>query len=95
MPRKPYPTDVSDEKWSFAGSYVTLMEEAAPQRRYDPRKVFNALRLPVREAHLGVCCPTTPTVGDPPGATSSPVYTSVSDNLSNWIEAAIAAREKS
>ena len=33
MPRKPYPTDVSDEGWSFAGPYLTLMEEAAPQRR--------------------------------------------------------------
>ena len=30
MPRKPYPTDVSDEEWSFAGPYLTLMEEAAP-----------------------------------------------------------------
>jgi hypothetical protein len=29
---------------------------------------------------------------DPPGATSSAVYTSISDNLSSWIEAAIAAR---
>lgn len=30
MPRKPCPTDVSDEEWSFAGPYLTLMEEAAP-----------------------------------------------------------------
>ncbi|MDB0551519.1 IS5/IS1182 family transposase, partial [Ralstonia solanacearum species complex bacterium KE056] len=24
-PRKPYPTDVSDEEWSFAAPYLTLM----------------------------------------------------------------------
>ncbi|MBN3846428.1 IS5/IS1182 family transposase, partial [Paraburkholderia sp. Ac-20342] len=23
--RKPYPTDVSDEEWSFAAPYLTLM----------------------------------------------------------------------
>ncbi len=43
MPRKPYPTDVSDEEWSFAGPYLKLMEEAAPQCRHDLREVFNAL----------------------------------------------------
>ena len=48
MPRKPYPTDVSDEEWSFAGPYLTLMEEAAPQRRHDLREVFDALRWLVR-----------------------------------------------
>ncbi|WP_369818642.1 transposase, partial [Acidovorax sp. Leaf160] len=26
MPRKPYPTDVSDEEWSFAAPYLTLMD---------------------------------------------------------------------
>jgi len=31
-------------------------------------------------------------VYDPLGGTSSAVYTSISDNLSSWIEAAIAAR---
>ncbi|WP_412770732.1 transposase, partial [Ralstonia solanacearum] len=32
MPRKPYPTDVSDEEWSFAAPYLTLMDTNAPQR---------------------------------------------------------------
>ncbi|HKT98110.1 MAG TPA: IS5/IS1182 family transposase, partial [Paraburkholderia sp.] len=31
-PRKPYPTDVSDEEWSFAAPYLTLMCREAPQR---------------------------------------------------------------
>jgi transposase len=43
--RKPYPTDVSDEEWSFAAPYLTLMNEDAPQRRYELREMFNALRM--------------------------------------------------
>ena len=48
MPRKPYPTDVSDEEWSFAAPYLTLMNQHAPQREHDLREVFNALRWLVR-----------------------------------------------
>ncbi len=47
-PRKPYPTDVSDEEWAFVAPYLTLMTEDAPQRRHDLREVFNALRWIVR-----------------------------------------------
>ena len=50
MPRKPYPTDVSDEEWSFAAPYLTLMDQHAPQREHDLREVFNALRWLVSEA---------------------------------------------
>jgi transposase len=46
--RKPYPTDVTDEEWSFAAPYLTLMSEKAPQRRYDMREMFNALRWMAR-----------------------------------------------
>ncbi|CBW75048.1 Transposase [Mycetohabitans rhizoxinica HKI 454] len=42
--RKPYSMDVSNEAWSFAAPYLTLMNKAAPQRRYELRKMFNALR---------------------------------------------------
>ena len=48
VPRKPYPTDVSDEEWAFAAPYLTLMSDDAPQRRHDLREVFNALRWMVR-----------------------------------------------
>jgi len=52
MPRKPYPTDVIDEEWSFAAPYLTLMDQRAPQRarqrEHDLREVFNALRWLVR-----------------------------------------------
>lgn len=46
--RKSYPSDVSDEEWSFCVSYLTLMDEAAPQRVYPLREIFNALRYLVR-----------------------------------------------
>ncbi len=46
--RKPYPSDVSDEEWAFVAPYLTLMDEAAPQRRHDLREVFNGLRFIVR-----------------------------------------------
>ena len=47
-PRKPYPSDVTDDEWAFVASYLTLMDEEAPQRRYPLREVFNARRWLVR-----------------------------------------------
>jgi transposase len=44
MTRKPYPSDVSDDEWAFVAPYLTLMTEAAPQRDYPLREVFNGLR---------------------------------------------------
>jgi transposase len=41
---KPYPSDVSDEKRSFAVGYMTLMNKEAPQRKHELREVSNALR---------------------------------------------------
>ncbi|MHA6916178.1 IS5 family transposase [Ralstonia pseudosolanacearum] len=46
--RRPYATDVSDEEWSFVAPYLTLMDEQAPQRKYDLRRMFNALRWMAR-----------------------------------------------
>jgi transposase len=46
--RKPYPSDVSDDEWAFVAPYLTLMDEAAPQRRHSLREVFNGLRFIVR-----------------------------------------------
>ena len=48
MARKPYPSDVSDEEWSFVAPYLTLMTEDAPQREHSLREVFNGLRWVVR-----------------------------------------------
>jgi transposase len=46
--RKSYPSDITDEEWAFVVPYLTLMTPEAPQRRYDLREVFNALRWMVR-----------------------------------------------
>jgi transposase len=48
MARKLYPSDVTDEEWAFVAPYLVLMREDAPQREYDLREVFNALRWLVR-----------------------------------------------
>lgn len=47
-PPKPYPSDVSDEEWSFVAPYLTLCREDSPQRDYPLRDTFNALRWLVR-----------------------------------------------
>lgn len=46
--RQPYPSDVSDEEWALVAPYLTLMTPDAPQREYELREVFNALRWIVR-----------------------------------------------
>ena len=48
MSRRPYPSDVSDEEWSFVAPYLILMVQSSPQRQHDLREVFNALRWLVR-----------------------------------------------
>ncbi|MBB6102572.1 hypothetical protein F4827_002424 [Paraburkholderia bannensis] len=35
---------MSDEEWSFAAPYLTLMHKDAPQRRHELREMFNPLR---------------------------------------------------
>jgi transposase len=46
--RKPYPSDVTEDEWQFVLPYLTLMRLDAPQRDYDLREVFNALRWMAR-----------------------------------------------
>lgn len=48
MARRPYPSDVSDEEWSFVGPYLALMRQDAPQRAHPLRELFNGLRYMVR-----------------------------------------------
>lgn len=45
---KPYPSDVSDEEWSFVAPYLTLCRLDSAQREHELREVFNALRWLVR-----------------------------------------------
>ncbi|MGZ3681007.1 MAG: IS5 family transposase, partial [Ktedonobacterales bacterium] len=46
--RKPYPSDVSDEEWSFVAPYLALLPEDVSQRKHDLREVFNGLRYLVK-----------------------------------------------
>lgn len=48
VPRKPYPTDVSDEEWSFVAPYLARVRADAPRRKHELREVFNAARWMVR-----------------------------------------------
>lgn len=43
-----YPTDTTEEEWSFAAPYLTLLPEDAGQRRYALRASYDALRWIVR-----------------------------------------------
>jgi transposase len=56
--RGAYPTDVSDEEWSFVVPYLTLMDSKAPQRKYKLREMFNALRWLVRAGAAWRMLPT-------------------------------------
>jgi hypothetical protein len=44
MNRKPYPSDVSDDKWAFVAPYLTLMKEDAPQREHSLCEAFDGVR---------------------------------------------------
>lgn len=44
MTRTGYPSDVSDDEWAIVVPYLTLMTEAALQRDYTLREVFNGAR---------------------------------------------------
>ena len=46
-PRKPYPSDVSDEEWALVAPYLLLREDAG-QREYPLREAFNGLRYIVK-----------------------------------------------
>ena len=45
---RPYPTEITDEEWTFVAPYLTLIDAQSPQRNYDLRLMFNALRWIVR-----------------------------------------------
>ena len=77
-PRKPYPTDVSDEEWAFVAPYLTLMTEDAPQRRHDLRQVFDALRWIVRAGAPWRMLPT-----------NFPPWQAVYQQTRRWLDAGV------
>src|SRR5262245_5148605 len=46
--RTPYPTDISDEEWTFVAPDLTWLPEDAGQRKYPVREVFNGVRYRVK-----------------------------------------------
>src|SRR5215212_2574786 len=78
--RKPYPTDVNDDEWAFVVPYLTLMTPDAPQRVYDLREVFNALRWIVRAGAPWRMLPT-----------NFPPWEAVYQQTLRWIDAGIFA----
>lgn len=78
MKRKPYPSDCSDAEWEFAAPYVTLMTEDAPQRNYELREVFNALRYLMRSGCTWRFLPH-----------DFPPYYVVHSQLQRWLKAQI------
>jgi transposase len=75
-PHPGYPSDVSDEEWAFAAPYLTLMSEAAPQREYPLRRLFDAVRYLAR---TGVPWRYLP--GD------FPAWPAVYQQLRRWLDA--------
>ena len=48
MAKKVYPSDSSEAEWAFVAPYLTLITEAAPQRKHDLRQVYDGLKYVVR-----------------------------------------------
>jgi len=78
QPRKPYPTDVTDEEWTFVAPYLTLIRQDAPQRRHDLREVFNALCWIVRAGSPWRMLPT-----------NFPPWAAVHQQTQRWIAAGV------
>src|SRR5829696_1187044 len=78
LPRKPYPTDVSDEEWEFVAPYVALVRADALQRRHDLREVFNATRWIVRAGAPWRMLPT-----------NFPPWEAVYQQTMRWIDARV------
>jgi transposase len=80
MKRTPYPSDVSDDEWSFVAPYLTLMKEDAPQREHDLREVFNGLRWMVRTGAQWRMMPH-----------DLPPWAAVSQQTQRWLKAGVFA----
>lgn len=76
--RKRYPSDCTDEEWSFVVPYLRLMTEDAPQREYSLRDVFDAARWICRTGSPWRYLP-----GD------SPAWPAVYRQVQRWISARV------
>jgi transposase len=76
--KKRYPSDVEDAEWQFVVPYLVLLTLNAPQRKYDLREVFNALRYVVR---TGIAWRYLPD--------SFPPWAAVYQQALRWIDAGV------
>ena len=76
MSRHAYPTDVSDEEWTFVAPYLTLLREDATQRIYPLRELFDAVRWMVKAG-----CPWRRLPND------LPPWTAVQQQAERWRKA--------
>lgn len=73
-----YPTDCTQQEWAFVAPYLTVLPEAAGQRRHDLRAVFDALRWLMRAGAPWRLLP-----GD------FPPWHAVYDRAQRWIAAGV------
>ncbi len=72
-----YPSEVSDEGWSLADPYLTLVQQAAPQRVFPRRDLFNVLRYVIL---YGIAWRAMPN--------DSPHWAAVYQQMQRWMTAA-------
>ena len=78
MAKQGYPSDVTDDEWAFCVSYLTLMNEDAPQREYGLRDVFNGVRYVARSGCTWRMLPN-----------DLPPWKVVYDQLQRWLSAKV------
>jgi transposase len=71
-----YPSDVSDDEWSFVAPYLTLSRLDSPQRTHDLRAVFNAMRWLVRTGAMWRMMPN-----------DLPPWPAVYQQMQRWVRA--------
>jgi len=74
--RTGYPSDVTDEEWSFVAPYLALCREDAAQRDYPLRDVFNGLRYIAKTGSQWRMMPN-----------DLPQWTVVYQQMRRWMEA--------
>lgn len=74
--RSGYPSDVTDEEWSFVAPYLALCREDAGQRDYPLRDVFNGLRYIAKTGNQWRFMPN-----------DLPPWTVVYQQMRRWIDA--------
>jgi transposase len=74
--RSGYPSDVTDEEWSFVAPYLALCREDAAQRDYPLRDVFNGLRYIAKTGNQWRFMPN-----------DLPPWTVVYQQMRRWIDA--------